>query len=126
MNYTKLLKSFIPATKENFPKSECTIQNKTGSNVYDSITLYCCAIVDKRFPNEIHFKILIPYIAKGLESDDNFYYAWITESGNEYIDNMENNVHNDDVFVFAFLKYVPSETKNNIVLDSIERNKMFQ
>ena len=49
MVYTDLYKMFKQPTKENFPESECTIQNEREPEVFDSNKKYLRLIIDTRF-----------------------------------------------------------------------------
>ena len=101
----------------NFPVSDCTIKNSKEKSIYDSDKQYLCMIIDKRFNNEVSFKIMKPYIWIGNETDIEEFknqtgYGWIDRDGN-YIDNFENPIHGDidDWFVIGFKEYKDDNDK---------------
>ncbi len=104
----KNFKDILRQMNRIFPVNECTIKTKEQA-IYEGNTEYLCMIIDKRFKNNIEFRIMKPYIWVGAESnikgsENEVLYGWIDKNGN-WIDNFEKPIHDWDEYVVGFIKY---------------------
>lgn len=87
----------------SFPKESCTIPHARETGVWDSHEVYLCAIVDKRWPTQLQFEHLRPYMALGLDGET-MMFGWARTTTDGYVDHVSTPIHGDDVRVIAWKK----------------------
>ncbi len=103
-------KDIYSKLQHKFPVEECIIKTKEHG-IYDGQNFYLCMIIDKRFKDEVQIKKLKPYIWIGDESiysdqfQEQYGWGWTTESGNYYVDNFENPIHEEYEVCIGFMPY---------------------
>ena len=95
--------NFTYSSMENFPKEECTIQNKNESNVFDAETVYQVLYIDIRFPREKMITYAKPYICISDETGE-VLFGWTSTHTSEIFGNVENSCQFWDEFVVGFIK----------------------
>ena len=94
---------FTYSSIDNFPKDECTIQNKNEPNVFDADTVYQVLYIDIRFPREKMITYAKPYICIGEETGE-VLFGWTSTHTSEIFGNVENSCQFWDEFVVGFIK----------------------
>ena len=95
-----------------FPEESCTVPNPREPDVHGSTARYLCVVVDDRWPNQCQLRVLSPYIAKDLDSDE-ILYGWT--DGDGYVDHKERSIHDDHERVVAWDK-IEQEDPNFLLL----------
>lgn len=86
-----------------FPEESCSIQNAREKDILDSVDVYLCIIVDKRWPTQCRLEHLHPYTAKDLDSEKRL-FGWVRIDFDGYVDHITNPIHFDDERVVAWKK----------------------
>lgn len=111
MTYTDIYKLFTPSTKENFPESDCTIQDDREPDVYNSDKKYLCLIVDSRFQHDYRVTLMTPYICK---YDGKNEYGWIDCLFRQPHTNVENSVRLENEIVVGFQEFAESNESDEL------------
>jgi hypothetical protein len=88
---------------DNFPKEECTIQNKNESNVFDAETVYQVLYIDIRFPREKMITYAKPYICIDNETGE-VLFGWTSIYTSQIFGNVENSCQFWNEFVVGFVR----------------------
>lgn len=88
----------------HFPVNSCNVRNPREPGVQDSLEVYLCVIVDKRFPDECRLEYLRPYIAEDPDEEDPILYGWASINSDRWVDHCTKSIHEDDARVVAWKK----------------------
>lgn len=111
ISYIELYKLFKQSTKENFPESECTMQDERDSEVYNSDKKYLCLIIDDRFKHDYRITLMTPYICK---HDGKVEYGWVDCLFQQPHTNIENSVRLEHEIVVGFQEFLESDEANRL------------
>jgi len=98
-----------PSDFTSFALPLCTIQNDREPDIYSSNVPFLCLITDHRFPDELIFHIMKPYICDVSDDDCDYTtgYGWLYCGNDNWCDNQYHPVHGDtydDRKVIGFIK----------------------
>jgi len=86
---------------EKFPKESCTVPNAREKDVKDSVEVYLCVVVDKRWPTQCRLERLRPYTAKDGRKT---VFGWARVDFDGWVDHVSTPIHYDFERVVAWKK----------------------